>query len=68
MTAHKKPIKTELINPSNLSKELQEYVKDGNPLVVVKTRDPKTSRMEGKDGRIIWDGENFVFFPEKEKP
>jgi len=67
MTTHKKPIKIEFINPSTLSKELQESVKAGNPLIVIKTRDPKTGRMEGKDGRIIWDGQNFIFFPEKEK-
>jgi len=65
--AHKKPIATELVNPSTLSRELQEYVKAGNPLIVVRTKDPKTGRMKGKDGRIIWDGKDFIFFPEKEK-
>jgi len=51
----------------NLSIELQQYVKDGNPLIVTKYEDKKTGRMKGKDGRVIWDGKNFIFVPEKLK-
>ena len=56
-----------IIDPKNLSLELQQDVKDGEPLIVTKYRDKKTGRLKGKDGRIIWDGKDFIFFPEKKK-
>ena len=59
--------KLKIINSKNLSIELQQHVKAGNPLVVTKYKDEKTGQMKGKDGRIIWDGKNFIFFPEKVK-
>jgi len=56
-----------IIDPKNLSIKLQQYVKDGNPVIVTKYQDKKTGRMRGKDGRIIWDGKKFVFVPERLK-
>ena len=56
-----------IIDPKNLSIKLQQYVKDGNPVIVTKYEDKKTGRMRGKDGRIIWDGKNFIFVPERLK-
>jgi len=56
-----------IIDPKNLSIKLQQHVKDGNPVIVTKYEDKKTGRMRGKDGRIIWDGKNFIFVPEKVK-
>ena len=56
-----------IIDPKNLSIKLQRDVKDGNPLIVTKYEDKETGRMRGKDGRIIWDGKNFIFVPEKLK-
>lgn len=56
-----------IIDPKNLSIELQQYVKDGNPLIVTKYEDKKTGRMKGKDGRVIWDGKDFIFVAEKVK-
>ena len=61
-------IKMKIIDRKNLSDELQDHVKDGNPLIVTKYLDEKTGRMKGKDGRVIWDGKNFIFIPEKVKP
>ena len=56
-----------IIDPKNLSIKLQRDVKDGNPLIVTKYEDKKTGRMKGKDGRVIWDGKDFIFVPEKVK-
>ncbi len=56
-----------IIDSKNLSIKLQKYVKDGKPLIVTKYEDKKTGRMRGKDGRIIWDGKNFIFVAEKVK-
>ena len=56
-----------IIDSKNLSTELQQHVKDGNPLIVTKYEDKKTGRMKGKDRRIIWDGMDFIFVPEKVK-
>lgn len=56
-----------IIDPENLSAENQQYVKDGNPLFVNKYPDKKTGKLCGKDGRVIWDGKNFIFIKEKEK-
>lgn len=59
--------KTMIIDPENLSAEDQRSVKAGNPLLVIKTRNKKTGKLEGKDGRVIWDGECFLFVPERVK-
>jgi len=48
-----------------MRRKIRLYVKDGNPLIVTKYEDKKTGRMRGKAGRIIWDGKNFIFVPEK---
>lgn len=56
-----------IIDSKNLSIELQKYVKDGKPLIVTKYEDKKTGRMRGKEGRVIWDGKDFIFIPEKVK-
>lgn len=49
------------------NKEIQDSVKNGSPLIVTKYQDAKTGKLLGKDGRIIWDGKDFVFISEKEK-
>jgi hypothetical protein len=54
-----------IIDPKNLSSKVQDHIKAGNPLIVTKYEDKKTGRMRGKEGRIIWDGKNFIFVPEK---
>ena len=56
-----------IIDPKNLSIELQQDVKEGNPLIVTEYEDKKTGRMRGKEERVIWDGKNFIFVPEKVK-
>lgn len=56
-----------IIDSKNLSTELQQHVKDGNPLIVTKYEDKKTGRMRGKDWRLIWDGKDSIFVPEKVK-
>ncbi len=56
-----------IIDTKNLSSKLQDYIKDGNPLIVTKYEDKKTGRIKGKDGRLIWDGKDFIFVPEKVK-
>jgi len=66
MTDRKKRFRIEVIPPVFLNKELQESIKAGNPLILIKKPNPKTGRMEGKDGKIIWNGKNFLFFPENE--
>lgn len=59
--------KMKIIDPKNLSIENRQYVKDGNPLIVTKYLSEKTGRLCGKDGRVIWDGKNFIFIPERIK-
>lgn len=59
--------KTKIIDPENLSAEDQRLVKAGHPLIVIKSENEKTGKLEGKDGRIIWDGECFIFVPERVK-
>jgi len=59
--------KMKFIDPKNLSSKLQDHIKDSNPLIVTKYEDKKTGRMRGRDGRLIWDGKNFIFVPEKVK-
>ena len=54
-----------IIDPKNLSIKLQQYVKDGNPLIVTKYEDKKTGRIKGREGRLIWKGKDFIFVPEK---
>ncbi len=56
-----------IIDSKNLSSKLQDYIKAGNPLIVTKYEDKKTGRTCGKVGRVIWDGKNFIFVPEKVK-
>jgi len=51
----------------SLKPAAQQDAKAGRFVVVTKYEDPKTGRLKGKEGRIIWDGKDFVFFPEKEK-
>jgi len=41
--------------------------KAGRFVFVTKFKDLKTGKLKDKNGRIIWDGKDFVFFPEKEK-
>ena len=60
--------KMKIIDSKNLSIENRQYVKAGNPLFVTKYRDKKTGKLKGKDGRVIWDGKDFIFIPEKVKP
>jgi len=56
-----------IIDSKNLSLDQQWAIKKGNPLFVTKYRDKKTGKMKGKDGRVIWDGKDFVFIPERVK-
>ncbi|MBA7479129.1 hypothetical protein ES707_14560 [subsurface metagenome] len=56
-----------LIDPMSLSVETQQDAKAGQPVFVTKYNEKKTGTLRGKFGRIIWDGIDFVFFPEKAK-
>ena len=49
------------------SKEIEDAVKSGSPLIVTKYRDKETDKLKGQDGRVIWDGKDFIFISEKEK-
>ena len=49
------------------SKEIEDAVKSGSPLIVNKYRDKETDKLKGQDGRVIWDGKDFIFISEKEK-
>jgi len=56
-----------IVEPLSLSAKTQKTAKAGQAVIVTTYKDKKTGRLKGKNGRIIWDGKDFVFFPEKEK-
>ena len=49
------------------NKEIENSVRNGSPLIVTKYQDKETGKLAGKDGRIVWDGKDFIFISEKEK-
>jgi len=51
----------------SLKPAAQQDAKAGRFVFVKQYRDLKTGRLKGKHGCIIWDGIDFVFFPEKDK-
>jgi len=56
--------KMKIIDPKNLSIEDQEYVKAGNPLIVIRTQG-KSKKIYYD--RLIWDGKDFIYIPEELK-
>lgn len=56
-----------IVDPMSLKPEVQKDAIAGQPVFVTKYKDKKTGKLKGKFGRIIWDGIDFVFFPEREK-
>ncbi|MBA7483868.1 hypothetical protein ES707_19385 [subsurface metagenome] len=62
-------MKTQLmiVDPMSLRIEAQKAAKAGQPVFVTQYNEKITGTLRGKFGRIIWDGIDFIFFPEKEK-